>query len=263
MIGGYSADAQVGRYTPSEISVLLRPRNIVLTRRPVLFAHGAGNDGTQILDGVNQNGITRNMACLARDEGNRQGFVVLSGNFGGAITMGNDAELAAMEAAWAWLQASGLCATDKVILAGASMGFMSINRFAAAHPSQVSGMIGWIPAIDIEDMRTRNVLGLRAGTNTAWGLPVGSFIGGVDQTPVPTRGKPLDSGNLAAVAAIPTHLFYSSADTVATSTAVDAYAAGRANVTKHLVSTTLDHSDAAILAADINTTVTFALSVSS
>lgn len=249
-MGGYSASVALGRYSPSELSVLMLPRVLDRSRRPVLYAHGATSDGAQVLDGTVQKGITLNCAAIVN-----AGFVLLSGDFGGASTFGNDTELTAMEAAWAYLQASGLCASDKVILTGGSMGFLSISRFSAAHPTWVAGMNGWIPAIDIEDVRTRDALAQRANINTAWGLPVGSYVGGGDQTPVPTRGKPLDSSNLTAVAGIPTHLWYSSGDTACTSTAVDIYAAGRANVTKHLVSSSLDHTDAAVLAADIATVV--------
>lgn len=233
---GWSASLTSDRYM-AEKSALLLPRKVRPERRAVLYAHGAFGDGGNLLDGSARPGLQAHAQAWAE-----AGLVVLSGDFGGSETYGNDAELAAMETAWPWLQASGLCATDKVILAGTSMGMMSINRFAAAHPTWVAGMCAFIPGIDTEDIRTRDALSTRAGINTAWALPVGSYIGGTDQTPIPSRGLPLS--NLAAVAGIPTHLWYSSADTVATSTAVDAYAAGRGNVTKHLVSSSLGHTDA-------------------
>lgn len=251
----YSSVLSKSRYG-SELSVLLLPRTVNPARRAVLYSHGANGDGAQAVEAATQRGVTRNMAALAE-----AGLVVLGADMGGPQTFGNDTLLTAMEGHRDWLWSSGLCATDKLILAGASMGNLSSSRFAAAHPTQVAGIVAWIPGIDIEDMRTRDVLGTRSLINTAWGLPAGSYIGGADQTPVPARGKPLDPSNLALVNAIPTHLFYSSADTVTTSAAVDAYAAGRSNVTKHLASTTLDHSDAAVIAADVNTAVGFCQSI--
>ncbi len=196
------------------------------------------------MDGQSQAGVTRICATLAVN-----GFYGLGGDFGGPTTMGNDVELAAMEGAVDSLLASGNCASDKVILIGASMGMLSISRYAMEHPTKVAGMVGLIPAIDIEDLRTRDALGTRSMINTAWSLPVGSYIGGSDQTPVPTRGKPLDSANLAAVAAIPTPLWGASDDTVATAAAVAAYAAARANVVTHNVGA-LGHTDAAVRAVD-------------
>lgn len=240
---GFSASGRLGGYSPSEINVLFAPRHTITSRRAFVYAHGASGSGMQAMDGQAQAGVTRVCAALAR-----AGFVGLSGDFGGATTFANDTFLTAMEGGINTLLASGQCASDKVILVGASMGMMLASRYAMEHPTKVAGMIGLIPGIDIEDIRTRDALASRAMINTGWGLPVGSYIGGADQTPVPTRGKPLDSANLSAVAAIPTHLFYSTADTVATSAAVDTYAAGRANVTKHVVSSSLDHSDAAIRA---------------
>jgi len=215
----------------------------------------------QAMDGASQKGVTKNISALAH-----AGLYGLAGDFGGPHTYGNDTGLAAMEGAVSYAQGTGLCKTDKVILLGASMGAMECFRYALAHPTLVAGIICWIPAIDIEDFRTRNVLSLRDQINTGnsvagqgWGLPAGSYIGGADQTPVPTRGKPLDPANMA-VLTMPIHLFYSSADTACTSAAVDAYASGRSNVVKHLVSTSLNHTDAAILAADITTVVELCLS---
>jgi pimeloyl-ACP methyl ester carboxylesterase len=253
----YYAESRLGRYSPSELSVTFEPRGNSSALRPFFYAHGANGNGLQAYDGVNQKGVTKNLAALAHE-----GLYGLSGDFGGPHTYGNDTGLAAMEGAWTYAQDTGRCKTDKVILLGASMGAMECLRFALAHPTLVAGIICWIPAIDIEDFRTRNVLSLRDQINTGnsvagqgWGLPAGSYIGGADQTPVPTRGKPLDPANMA-VLTMPIHLFYSSGDTACTSTAVDAYAAGRPNVTKHLVSTSLNHTDAAILAASIDDVVT-------
>lgn len=251
---GYSASLGVGRYSPSELSALYVPRSVDTAKRAIIYAHGAGGDGSQPLDATNQRGVYNNIIALVN-----AGFIVLSGDFGGAQTFGNDTELAAMEGAWSYLQTSGLCATDKVILTGASMGFMSISRFAKEHPTQSAGMIGWIPAIDIEEMRISDAIGLRDLINAAWGLTAGSTSQSVSPpaSTVPVRGRPLDSANLAAVASVPTHLWYSSGDTVTKPSGVTAYVAGRANATAHLCSSA-EHSDAAIIAADVSATVEFA-----
>lgn len=246
---GYSAVSRVDRYSPSETSVLFLPRMVNAGRRAVLYAHGAGGGGAQALDGVNQQGVTANIAALVE-----AGFVVLSGDFGGDQTYGNDTQLSAMEAAWSYLQGSGLCASDKVVLTGASMGMLSVHRFAAAHPSSVAGMNGWIPALDVEDLRTRDASGTRSLINTAWGLPAGSYVGGADQTPVPVRGRPMDESNLSVVSGIPTELWYSSGDTVTLASVVSAYAAARSGVTTHLVSSA-DHGDAVIRSADVTAVV--------
>lgn len=240
----------------SELSVLITPRRVDPTRRAVIYAHGASGNGSQVVDGASQKGITRIFGTLAH-----AGFVVMSADWGGPQTYGNDAELAAMEAGWNWLKASGLCATDKVILSGASMGMLSISRFAAEHPSESAAIASWIPAIDVENLRITNALSLRNFINTAWGLSADSTS--ISTSPaastVPTRGRPLD--RLAEVQHIPTKLWHSSGDTATLSSAVTAYAAGRPGVQAHLVSTTLQHSDAAIMAASVPDAVSFMESV--
>lgn len=252
-MSGYSAILQgTGRYG-TEKNVLYVPRKPDPTKRAIIYAHGANGDGAQTMDWAGQSSLCKFFGQFAQ-----AGFVILSGDWGGPQTYGNNTELTAMEAGWAWLQASGLCRADKVILSGASMGMLSTSRFAAEHPTWVAGINCWMPAIEIDELRTANALGLRDMINAAWGLPAGSYPG-LDGTVVPTPGQPLQ--RLAAVEPIPTHLWYSTGDTVTKPAAVDAYAAGRANVVKHLDSTTLDHSDASIGAADPNAILAFFQSV--
>ena len=242
----------------SEVSTLVVPRKLDPAKRIVLYAHGAGGDGRDVCDGVNKAAVMAHVNAWAD-----AGLLVLASDFGGPQTFGNDTELTAAETIVSWAFASGMCATDKVVFTGSSMGTFSALRYALAHPTLVAGISTFMAAVDIEDIRTRDAQSARANINTAWGLPVGSYIGGADQTPVPTRGKPLDPANATAVAGIPTHFWYSTADTVATSTAIDAYAAARANVTKHIVSTSLGHVDATIAAASTADTTSLLQSWSS
>jgi hypothetical protein len=232
-----------------EWSTLMVPRHPDHTRRAVIYAHGANGDGTQVLDTKTLMGLVSGFGAIAL-----AGYVVLCGDFGGPQTYGNDAELAAMETAWAWLQGSGLCATDKVILTGASMGSLSTHRFAAAHPGSVAGLNLWMPALDVEDLRNRNPLALRDLIDAAWGLPAGSTVAG-GGAPVPTRGRPLD--RLSAFDVIPTHLWYSTADTVTLPGPVDTYTAGRQNVTKHVTSGVADHGNGVIAPTDWATVLAF------
>lgn len=241
-----------GRYG-TEKNALYTPRKPDPNKRAIIYAHGANGDGSQTLSWDTQSALTRfygEIAC--------QGYVILSGDWGGPHTYGNDTELAAMEAGWAWLQTSGLCATDKVILTGASMGMLSTSRFAAEHPASVAGLNCWIPAIDIDALRNSNALGLRDLINAAWGLTAGSYpaTGGA---PVPARGQPIERAS--EVEDIPTHLWYSSGDTVTLAADVLEYAASRTGVTLHEVSTTLDHSNSAIAASNIDAIIEFFHSV--
>lgn len=238
---GYSASWVAGRYS-AETSVLMTPRRVDPTRCAIIYAHGANGNAANVVDGTSQKAITATMAAAAH-----AGFVVLSGDWGGPQTYGNDAEMAEMDAGWEWLRTTGLCRSDKVILTGGSMGFLSIARWAADNEIEVAGMNGWIPAIDIDALRNTDALGMRDLINAAWGLPAGSYpAAGGD--PIPLRGQPIQRA--AELNGIPTHLWYSSGDTVTLAEDVLEYAAARTHVVLHEVSTTLDHSDEAIAASD-------------
>lgn len=236
-----------------ESATLFTPRIVQPKKRIVFYAHGANGNGMQAVDGATQPSISKFCGLMAH-----AGFVVLSADFGGTQTHGNDTELAAMENAWTWAKASGLCATDKVILTGASMGTLSIHRFAKEHPTWVAGINCWIPFVDPEAARTNDWIALRAYLNTSWGMPAGSYIGGADQTPLPYNAKPL--AYASSMAPIPTHMWYSTGDLISTNMAQYLAARGSAAV-GHIVSTTLTHGDAAVGAADINATIDFLNSV--
>jgi hypothetical protein len=252
VIPGYTALFLPNRYS-SEWSTLFVPRHPIPTKRAVFYSHGAAGNGAQALGFGNLPNIAKMMGKAALN-----GFVILSGDFGGPQTYGNDSEVAAMETAWAWLKTTGLCATDKVILTGASMGSLSSHRFAADHPGWVAGMNLWMPAIDPDDLRNRNALGTTDLINTAWSLLAGSTVA-TGGAPIPTKGQPLQ--RLADYQAIPTHLWYSTADTVTLSSIIDTYAAGRPNVTKHSTSTSADHGDGVVAGTDFAAVLAFLDSV--
>lgn len=130
------------------------------------------------------------------------GYHVLAGDWGGQQTWGNDVLLARLEAGRALLM--GLGCQSKVVLVGASMGNLNIFRFMADHPDQVVCGVGLIPATNIEDLRARNVLGIKALAEAAWG------IGPTD--PIPARGVPMN--RVADMTSVPWAAWYGAADTV-------------------------------------------------
>jgi alpha-beta hydrolase superfamily lysophospholipase len=211
------------------------PRVIDPAKRCLVFAHGANGQASDMTHPLFPNLQAKVLTALAA------GYVVFGADFGGQSPCGNDASLATVESWWTWIKALGICATDSFVGVGSSMGNLTLHRYAHEHPTQVAGLAGFIPFLDIENARTNDLLGLRALANTAWGLPVGSFIGGADQTPVPTRGRPLD---YASSLTMPTALWYSTADVISTNVA--AYAAARTGVTLHVTSSSLTHGDPAI-----------------
>lgn len=231
---------------------LLLPHFVDPTKRAIIWAHGANGLNTDSLD-AHSKGIPAALFRLAQE-----GFVVLSCDFSGPFSYGNDAALAAVVARWAELKLTGLCATDKFIGMGASMGTLTMLRYAKEHPTQVSGMNFWIPLVDTEAVRTSNAVGVRATINSSWGMPVGSYIGGADQTPLPANAKPI--GYAHTLTDIPTHMWYSTADLVSANMATFLAAHGP-NAHGHITSTTEGHTDANILLADVDAIIAFAESV--
>lgn len=250
-MAGYSVKFRKG-VIGTEATTLIVPRKIKPNQRAIIYAHGANGDAKEILNYTSHStGLVKFFGQFAR-----AGYVIFASDFGGLQTYGNDTALTAMEAGWTWLQNSGLCATDKVILTGGSMGSLSCHRFAFAHPTQVAGMNLWIPAIDVEQARQNNPSGLRDLINTAWGLPAGSYTA-LDGTTVPARGNVLTRATEAN--GIKTHLWYSSGDTVTPGDAVTRYVTARndPNVTAHLVSTVTDHGNPSISLADPDAALNF------
>jgi hypothetical protein len=220
----------------AEPSVLVLPRKIDTSKRIVFFGHGANGQGTDLVHPAFKN-LRAKVFTAAQ-----AGYIVLCADFGGPQTYGSDALLTNVETWWTWAKAQGFCATDKLIGCGASMGTLTMHRFARDHPDQVAGLGCFIPYLDVEYARTNDLLSIRALINTTWGMPVGSYIGGTDQTPIPTRGRPLDYAS--TLSSIPTELWYSTADPISTN--IGTYAAARTGVTLHVTSTSLTHGDPAV-----------------
>lgn len=241
---GYSSVQGTSAYAPAERVTLLRPTRLQPHRRAVLFAHGANGTGADGNSYGTQPTMARHAARLAA-----MGHVVLAADFGGAQAWGNDAALASCDAAWTWLKGTGWCATDKVLFYGASMGYLTASRFAADRPASVAALVGMIPALEPEDLRTRDAIATREPINTAWGLPAGSFVGGAVQTPVPARGRPLT--RTADVAGIPTRLYYSTGDNVTRPQYVVEYAAARGADVVATVTSNVEHSDPPMAAANV------------
>jgi hypothetical protein len=176
------------------------------------------------------------------------GFVVLGGYYDGPM-WGNDTAVADLEAFRVWAGTLG-AHNDKLLLLGASMGHYDACMYAAAHPDRVAAIASIIPGIDIDDVRDNNKANARDYVNTAWGTPAGSTSA---TNPLPAAAKLLTPSKVAAVASsgAPVKMYYSTADTVILPTSVTAYAdALNAQVnglaTATIVSSTLDHSDAAM-----------------
>lgn len=219
-----SASLTAGTLASSERDLVVRPRRS--RGLGVIVCHGAGGkaaDWTRSSDGT-----MRLLSLLARS-----GATCWVGDFGGEQTWGNDLSMTRLDAAHAALVAMGC--EQGVALIGASMGHLAAVRWATDNPTLVRCVAGLIPAVDIEDMRARDVLGAASDIEAAWGITTG--------TPVPARGVPL--GRVGEMAA-PWRAWFGEDDTITTAAAVRSYAdaIGQSSGAVVVDDSGLDHSTA-------------------
>lgn len=108
--------------------------------------------------------------ALANAVGER--LAVLSGDFGGPSTFGNDTSLSAVGSGKTWLQGASCpvrAKAGKVALLGLSMGAIVATAWAKANPTLVSCIALIIPAVDVDAIRVADVSGIAATINTAYG----------------------------------------------------------------------------------------------
>jgi pimeloyl-ACP methyl ester carboxylesterase len=252
-VSRYAISFGRGRAVAGQDDFVITPTRGASGRRVVIACHGQLQATLAWLSPgtPGQYGIVQSLAAA--------GFVVIGGYYDGPM-WGNDAAVADIEAFRVWAGTLG-CVNDKVLLVGASMGHYDAAMYAAAHPDRVAAIASIIPGIDIDDVRDNNKANARDYVNTAWGTPAGSTSA---TNALPAAAKLLDPAKVAAVASAgaPIKMYYSTADTVILPSSVPAYrdaintiVPGLATAT--VVSSTLDHSDAAMGAMPMPEVVRF------
>lgn len=195
----------------------------------VVFCHGAGGGYADAQR--TQSGFFNLMQRLAY-----YGCHVISSDWGGPQTWGNDTVLARLETARTVLMAIGC--NSKLVMIGGSMGNLSIMRYMAEHPTNVICGVGIIPAIDIEQMRATGAnIGATPLIEGAWNL--------TPSDPIPPRGIPM--GRIAEMTSVPWAGWYGGQDTVTES--VDVAGIATALGTDSMAvqyDNTLNHGDALV-----------------
>jgi pimeloyl-ACP methyl ester carboxylesterase len=188
-----------GRATVSEGDWFLAPRLYLPdgTRRGVVYCHGAGAS-TSGLIGAN----TANQYALIQAIG--AAFPTVVCDLGGTATWGNATVQARIDAAWTWLQTAYGVKTDKVLLAGFSMGNLAAFNYAIANPTKVAAIAGFLPASDLADFYTNNRGGYQAAIGTAWSVTY----------PADLPGSANPTGNTSGINGLPNKAWYATDDTV-------------------------------------------------
>lgn len=156
----FASDSRTGRVVSGQVDTLHSPRT-PRNGYGVILCHGAGNPNGY-MDSVNQPAATKLAAEISR-----RGIPCISGNFGGDL-WGNDAMIANLDVARTVLSARNpRMDIDKVLLLGISHGGSMAVRYAIERPGQVAGIIGIIPALDLNWL-WENVPALHASIRSAY-----------------------------------------------------------------------------------------------
>lgn len=205
----------------------------------VMLCHGAGAP-FEFMGLANQPASVKIAAAVAS-----AGIPCMAGPFGNDA-WGNDTAMGEMDEAVAEFpnHIPGLN-TSRILVLGVSMGAGGAARYSILNPTIVAGVIGIIPAFNFV-YEWDNVPAVRASLGAAWGVTY--------PTPLPADADNL--ANAAAAVDIPLLAAYSTADTTVPAAGVEAYA-DAVGGTKQIISTTLNHSDAAVAAMPINEIIQF------
>lgn len=132
--------------SPGELYYLWEPvRGARNNRRVILFHHGAGGE-TMIIEPTIS---ARNNLRVILRELIKQGYALLSCDYGGANTFGNSLNQTRISNALTWAGNKGF-KTDKVGLIGESMGHQCLYVWGANNQSKVAALVGYIPGCDLD-----------------------------------------------------------------------------------------------------------------
>lgn len=228
-----SVSAGVARAVAGQFDWIWTPKYGADGQRLVVLLHGQLQTGQEWWAPSTSPAQTRIARALRR-------FPMVSVYTSGA-SWGNATARGNLETVRAWASSIG-CATDKLIIVGASMGGFLGLQYARYFPSRVAALLLIMPAVDIEGVRDANLANAQANINTAYGKSVGSTS---STEPLDAADIPLNQANadLVKSSGAPIRLYYSSADTISLPAHVETLR-NRLGMKAHLVSTSLDHSDA-------------------
>jgi dipeptidyl aminopeptidase/acylaminoacyl peptidase len=195
--------------------MLIRPKNSFPAKRGILYVHGRE-------DGSSGNGAISFRQYVERyklfEALGDAGHVILSCDFGGIMTWGNNTVISRISAAVAYLLSSGLVLPNEVALLGTSMGGLNSLAWAAANLNYASCMIGIIPVVNLTDMHANNRGGFAAEINAAYG-------GSYSEASFGAVHNPATIAIAGGYSALPIQLWYGNTDTVAVPAAITAFGA--------------------------------------
>jgi pimeloyl-ACP methyl ester carboxylesterase len=236
----------IGQYSPANDATgghlalfekAYKPNNTVTG---VVFCHGAGQPETAILGGS----TTPNIAAIITAVAALYPTLAVSANFD---AWGNDASLASMTDAIAYLQGPLGAKAGKILMIGESMGHAMAASYTRANPTKVSGIVGMLPVCDLQDFVTNNRGNLATSVNAAYGGLYSNATYGSTHNPV-IYGSSLS--------AIPIQHWSASDDALVVPSTVAAFASAHGAVETHNALTN-GHTDTTLGLIPISSILTF------
>lgn len=245
----------VGRLVANQGDVLMAPDDwrgdgsMPLT----VYCHGAGGLAERCLYNTAENARATH---FIQSIGNEFPTMAIDGGVAGSGTTqidnwGNPFSVASHQTAIPVARSLLGCNTGPVILVGGSMGCLTVLNLAKAlGPANVACILGFIPAVDTDDIRDNNRLGQRASISAAWGTGTWTAAG---TPPLPAGANP--SRNAGLFTGFTMKFFGSTGDTVALWSAVETFAAQTGSTTQ--VCGSNDHSVDAVADIPIHDVLSF------
>lgn len=219
-----------GRVNSGADDVVVLPR-IPLARTPLVYCHSASASPIEAVDST-VNPAIRDMVFSPI----KYGFSVVAGNTGHSFgTAGTDSGYNfsnRIQDAIDYHRSNLGGTPDPVALFGVSMGCADSLIYALENPSEVSCIIGVIPAIDLVDIYQNDVDDLRQYVEIGWEI--------THPTSLPSIADLVSRANELSV---PARFYYSNDDAVTSSAAVTAYSNAGAEM---IDLGSLGHTNAAI-----------------
>lgn len=209
--------------------VVATPR-IQKARPPIIYCHSSAIDGSEAL-GVGTLVAVRTITEALVAAGYTVGAPSLAALWGNATAKSRITD------ALTWLRANTLCTDDPAILIGTSMGATSALSWAVDNRSDTAGMIGVIPAVDVQQLRVDNPNGLRTSIDAAYGVTYPAAL--------PAGSNPKDMN----FTSLPIQLWTASDDPVSVNAASVA--------TDHRNVGALNHTNTAVAAVDTEDVLSF------
>lgn len=200
----------------------------------VIYGHGAGNNGKEIIGGGGLSSVPPLAQTLVRC-----GYVVIAPS--ATHSWGNATSKARINDALTYARNILGASSAPPAGVGASHGFPFLANYKLDNP--LACLVGIIPCIDIQAIRVANTGGMRPFIDTAHGI--------VYPAAMPAGTNP--AVETAALSSLPMDIWYASNDNFSVNAATFITATG---ATGHNVGA-LGHTNAAILAATPNSIVTF------